>query len=158
MWQRYYMRWKDATRERLDPALVDLLPALAKLCPPAAVLDKTFYSAFSDPQLLQLLQAREADGLITLKQHRTAALASGPRGLYVVPLRRARMTSPYRIERDRGTKEYRHLRTDTYCGLRAAASSANLISCTTCWTNGSRPRCGRASKGDVPLSASLMMP
>jgi len=64
MWQRYYMRWKDATRERLDPALLDLLPALAKLCPPAAVLDKTFYSAFSAPKLLQLLQAREADGLI----------------------------------------------------------------------------------------------
>ena len=54
--------WKDATRERLD--LLELLPALAKLCPPAAVLDKTFYSAFSDPQLLQLLRAREAEGLI----------------------------------------------------------------------------------------------
>ncbi len=64
MWQRYYTRWKDATRERLDPALLDLLPALAKLCPPAAVLDKTRYSAFSNPQLLELLRAREADGLI----------------------------------------------------------------------------------------------
>jgi len=34
MWQRYYTRWKEATRERLDPALLELLPALAKLCPP----------------------------------------------------------------------------------------------------------------------------
>jgi hypothetical protein len=38
-----------------------------------------------------------------------AALASGPVGFYVVSLRsvRAGMTSPYRIERDRGTKESR---------------------------------------------------
>jgi nicotinamidase-related amidase len=64
MWQRYYTRWKEATRERLDAALLELLPALAMLCPPAEVLDKTFYSAFSSPQLLELLQAREADGLI----------------------------------------------------------------------------------------------
>jgi hypothetical protein len=42
-------------------------------------------------------------------QHRDAALASGPLGFYVVSLRsvRAGMTSPYRIERDRGTKEAR---------------------------------------------------
>jgi nicotinamidase-related amidase len=64
MWQRYYTRWKEATRERLDPALLELLPALAKLCPLAEVLDKTLYSAFSNPQLLELLRAKEADGLI----------------------------------------------------------------------------------------------
>jgi nicotinamidase-related amidase len=64
MWQRYYTRWQEATRERLDPALLELLPALAKLCPPAAVLDKTRYSAFSEPRLIKFLQAKEADGLI----------------------------------------------------------------------------------------------
>ena len=64
MWQRYYGRWREATRERLDPALLELLPALAKLCPPATVLDKTRYSAFSQPKLIELLQARQADGLI----------------------------------------------------------------------------------------------
>jgi hypothetical protein len=32
MWQRYYTRWRDATRERLDPALLELLPPLASLC------------------------------------------------------------------------------------------------------------------------------
>jgi hypothetical protein len=31
MWQRYYTRWKAATREQLDPALLDLLPPLATL-------------------------------------------------------------------------------------------------------------------------------
>ena len=32
MWQRYYSRWKDVTRQQLDPALLEL-PSLAKLCP-----------------------------------------------------------------------------------------------------------------------------
>lgn len=64
MWQRYYARWKTATREHLDPALLELLPPLAKLCPPATVVDKTRYSAFAEPSLLAHLQAREADGLV----------------------------------------------------------------------------------------------
>jgi nicotinamidase-related amidase len=64
LWQRYYARWKEATREHLDPALLQLLPPLAKLCPPAAVIDKTRYSGFAEPGLLAHLQAREADGLI----------------------------------------------------------------------------------------------
>ena len=41
MWQRYYSRWKDVTRQQLDPALLELLPPLAKLCPPAQMIDKT---------------------------------------------------------------------------------------------------------------------
>jgi hypothetical protein len=64
MWQRYYRRWKAATREQLDPALLQLLPSLANLCPPATVIDKTRYSAFVEPHLFQHLQSREADGLI----------------------------------------------------------------------------------------------
>src|SRR5271170_993599 len=45
----------------------------------------------------------------TPRRHRAAALATGPLGFYVVSLRsvRAGMTSPYRIERDRGSKESR---------------------------------------------------
>ena len=41
MWQRYYTRWSIATREQLDPALLELLPPLAKLCPPATTINKT---------------------------------------------------------------------------------------------------------------------
>src|SRR5947208_16400115 len=40
MWQRYYTRWREATREHLDPELLELLPPLARLCPPAVVIDK----------------------------------------------------------------------------------------------------------------------
>jgi nicotinamidase-related amidase len=64
MWQRYYRRWSIATRQQLDPGMLELLPPLAKLCPPAQIIDKTRYSAFTEPQLVQHLQAREADGLI----------------------------------------------------------------------------------------------
>jgi len=64
MWQRYYTRLQLTTRERLDPSLLDLLPPLARLSPPATVIDKTRYSGFAGSPLLAHLQAREADGLI----------------------------------------------------------------------------------------------
>jgi nicotinamidase-related amidase len=64
MWRRYYARWREATRERLDPRLLDLLPPLAGLCPPAVVIDKTRYSAFTEPRLLACLRERQADGLV----------------------------------------------------------------------------------------------
>jgi nicotinamidase-related amidase len=64
MWQRYYERWHIATREQLEPRLLDLLPQLERLAPPAAIIDKSRYSAFAEPQLLAHLQERSADGLI----------------------------------------------------------------------------------------------
>jgi nicotinamidase-related amidase len=64
MWQRYYGRWRSATREHLDLRLLELMPPLAALCPPAAVIDKTRFSAFAEPQLLMHLQDRGADALI----------------------------------------------------------------------------------------------
>ena len=64
MWQRYYAKWKEATREHLNPDLLELLPPLARLCPPATVVNKTRYSAFAEPNLLMHLQTREADGLV----------------------------------------------------------------------------------------------
>ena len=45
-WQRYYQRWKAATRERLPPDQLDLVPELARLAPPAHIIDKPAYSAF----------------------------------------------------------------------------------------------------------------
>jgi len=63
-WRRYYHRWRAATREVIDPALIELYPALARYVPPAAVVDKTRYSAFSAPDLLPFLTARHIDTLI----------------------------------------------------------------------------------------------
>jgi nicotinamidase-related amidase len=64
MWQRYYSRWKETTRERINPALLELLPPLSSLSPPVTVIDKTKFSGFAEPQLLSHLQARGADGLV----------------------------------------------------------------------------------------------
>jgi nicotinamidase-related amidase len=64
VWQRYYTRWRLATREHLDLDLLELMPPQAALCPPAAVIDKTRYSGFAEPKLLAHLREREADALI----------------------------------------------------------------------------------------------
>src|SRR5213082_46470 len=39
-WQRYYERWRELTLERIDPRLIELVPPLAALAPPAEVIDK----------------------------------------------------------------------------------------------------------------------
>ena len=64
MWQRYYTRWRSATRECVDLSLLELMPPLAALCPPATVIDKTRYSGFAEPRLSAHLREREADALI----------------------------------------------------------------------------------------------
>jgi nicotinamidase-related amidase len=50
--------------ENLDPALVQLVPALQELVPPALVIDKHVYSAFSNPSLRQVLHSRHIDSLV----------------------------------------------------------------------------------------------
>lgn len=64
MWQRYYERWRETTRERINTHLLDLLAPLARMCPPATVVNKMRYSGFSEPHLLAHLQERQADALI----------------------------------------------------------------------------------------------
>jgi nicotinamidase-related amidase len=64
MWRIYYEKWRETTRQHLDPRLLDLVPPLAKLAPPAIVIDKTRYSAFTEPGLLTHLRQRGADTLI----------------------------------------------------------------------------------------------
>lgn len=54
-WQSYFHRWRHATRRHLAPSGLDLVPALGRFVPPAAVVDKPAYSAFSNPALASLL-------------------------------------------------------------------------------------------------------
>jgi nicotinamidase-related amidase len=63
-WRRYYQKWRQTTREHLDPDMLELRPPLARLVPPAAVVDKTRYSGFAEPHLLAHLRERDADGLV----------------------------------------------------------------------------------------------
>ena len=63
-WRRYYERWATMTLERLDPGLLDLVPALARFAPPAAVVDKAEYSSFRARDLDTLLRRRGIETLI----------------------------------------------------------------------------------------------
>jgi nicotinamidase-related amidase len=63
-WRRYYERWRELTLERLDPRLLELVPSLGRLAPPAAVIDKHFYSPFVERALWQTLRQRRCDSLV----------------------------------------------------------------------------------------------
>lgn len=63
-WKRYYERWASVTLDEISPELVDLLPELAALVPPATVLDKRIYSPWGNGDLHQHLRERRADTLL----------------------------------------------------------------------------------------------
>lgn len=61
-WRRYYERWSSMTLEQLEPGMIDLVPELASLVPPADVLDKAVYSPWET--LEARLRARSADTIL----------------------------------------------------------------------------------------------
>jgi nicotinamidase-related amidase len=63
-WRRYYAHWREMTGERLDPRLIQLVPPLAALTPPAIIIDKSHYSPFSAPAFLEALGRLRADALV----------------------------------------------------------------------------------------------
>jgi nicotinamidase-related amidase len=63
-WQRYYRRWRHMTGERIDPAMIELVPPLHALAPPAQVIDKSRYSPFTEQTLPDLLRQRRIDTLV----------------------------------------------------------------------------------------------
>jgi nicotinamidase-related amidase len=63
-WRRYYERWPAMTLDRLDPALVELLPDLTRFVPPARVVDKRVYSPWPDGSLHRLLRGLGVDTVV----------------------------------------------------------------------------------------------
>ena len=63
-WRRYYERWPQMTLARLDRAMLDLLPELADMVPPAQVFDKRVYSPWFDGELHKYLRHRRVDTLV----------------------------------------------------------------------------------------------
>src|SRR5205085_11305672 len=63
-WRRYYRRWSDLTLQRIDRRLLELVPPLARLAPPAAIVDKRVYSPFTEPSLPGLLREQGIDSLV----------------------------------------------------------------------------------------------
>jgi nicotinamidase-related amidase len=64
MWRAYYRKWADVTRDKIDPAILGLMPELRGFTPPGAVFDKMVYSAFADGRLHEHLQEHSVDTLI----------------------------------------------------------------------------------------------
>ena len=63
-WERYYQRWASMTVEKLGREKVELLPELARLAPPAAVIDKDVYSPWLNGARAKPLAAWRADTLV----------------------------------------------------------------------------------------------
>lgn len=64
MWARYYRRWAGVALANIDPALVDLMPSLARFVPPAKMLDKRVYSPWTEGRLDALLDGSGIDALV----------------------------------------------------------------------------------------------
>jgi len=50
-WRRYFRKWECATRAALPSSELELVPALRQFTPPAEVIDKPAYSAFTESAL-----------------------------------------------------------------------------------------------------------
>ena len=50
-WRRYFERWRCATRAKLPLSELELVPALQRFAPPAQIIDKPAYSAFTESSL-----------------------------------------------------------------------------------------------------------
>ncbi|TYL83337.1 cysteine hydrolase [Bradyrhizobium cytisi] len=64
VWRAYYEKWESVTREKLAPALLDLVPPLVKFVPPAVVVDRHGYNAFGNGSLRAYLVEHNVDALI----------------------------------------------------------------------------------------------
>jgi nicotinamidase-related amidase len=64
VWARYWRRWRAMTREELPAGLMDLTAPLARLTPPAAVIDKAVYSPWFARTLDLELRRRRTDTLL----------------------------------------------------------------------------------------------
>lgn len=63
-WRTYYDRWPDMVRERLDPRMLDLVPALARFVPPGRVFDKPIYSPWLSGELHRFLRQDGVERLV----------------------------------------------------------------------------------------------
>jgi nicotinamidase-related amidase len=64
VWKAYYDKWECVTRDRIDPVLLELIPALARFVSPAAVIDRQTYCAFANGRLQAFLDQHQVDTLI----------------------------------------------------------------------------------------------
>jgi len=63
-WRRYWRKWSEMTLEKLDPAMIEIVPELRAFCPPAETIDKHVYAPWDETDLHARLSARGADALV----------------------------------------------------------------------------------------------
>lgn len=63
MWRTYYEKWDVMTLERLGPDMVDLVPTLRALVPPARIFDKMTYSPWTSGELHRVLAGEGVETL-----------------------------------------------------------------------------------------------
>ena len=64
MWRPYFEKWSEVTLGKIQPSMLELMPALQRYAPPAVVMDKPAYSAFSAPDFLPFLITKRVTTLI----------------------------------------------------------------------------------------------
>jgi nicotinamidase-related amidase len=64
MWKHYWRKWESLTLEHIDPAALRLVPSLARLTPPARIIDKRVYSPWTEGYFDRLLADGEVDTLV----------------------------------------------------------------------------------------------
>ncbi|MET3858683.1 cysteine hydrolase [Rhizobium sp. OAE497] len=63
MWRSYYEKWDTMTLEQLGPEMVDLVPSLKALVPPARIFDKMTYSPWTTGELHRVLAGEGVETL-----------------------------------------------------------------------------------------------
>lgn len=64
MWRPYYEKWWTMTRNYLDPPMIDLVPSLKALVPPARIYDKMCYSPWISRELHNVLSTEGIETLV----------------------------------------------------------------------------------------------
>jgi nicotinamidase-related amidase len=64
MWRRYYEKWQVMTLDRLGEEMVDLVPSLKAMVPPARVFDKMTYSPWTTGELHRVFAGEGVDTLV----------------------------------------------------------------------------------------------
>jgi len=63
-WQSYYKRWESMTLQALPKEMVEVIPSLRKLIPPARLFDKTTYSPWTSGQLHRVLSQEQVSSVV----------------------------------------------------------------------------------------------